>query len=255
MICLVDMEHEQAAQRRASAATQATEAHSTHQSYMKDIQRRLEETSQDQCVVRPYTEVTREWLNAVGIEALILSGNVTEWHVYDEAILRELGEIVRSAFLPILGLCGGLQFIAMTHGAQVGPIRKLKSDEDDVGDSFGPGFFKEWGFTPIQVMRPDPLFDGVDSPVFLEAHYWEVKAVPEGFELLASTDVCRIQALRRVNALVYGTQFHPEAYVAEPADRRNWLIELVYPEGYAGKQMDGRTLLTNFFQAAGLLPP
>lgn len=68
----------------------------------------------------------------------------------------------------------------------------------------------------------------------------------------SSTDVCRIQAIKRIGRPVYGAQFHPEAYIVEPADRRSWLIDLVYPKGYNERQPDGRRLLINFFRAAGV---
>jgi len=171
VICLVDMEHEQ-----------ATHARSPHQAHVEDIQRRLEETPHDRCVVRRYTDVTQSWLDRGGIGALILSGNVTDWHVYDQADLRPLTMIVQDAYL-----C-------------------------------------------------------------------EVKSVPDGFELLTSTDVCRIQALCRAGTLVYGTQFHPEDYIVRPADQHNWLIDMVYPTGYTHGQPDGRQLLRDFFPAARVLP-
>lgn len=245
MICYVDMEHED--------ALQSTQERSEHQAHCADVQRRLEEISRNTCAVRRYEHVTPEWLNSTAIEALILSGNVTDWDAYDESNLRAVRQIVQDAAMPILGICGGLQFIAMIHDAQLGPIRRLAEDEEDPCKDFAPGHFKEWAFEPIQVLRPDPLFDGLSNePVFLQAHYWEVKEVPEGFELLASTDVCAVQAVRRAGTLVYGVQFHPEAYIVEPVDGDGWLIDLVYPRGYAGKQPDGRRLLINFFRLAGI---
>jgi len=105
----------------------------------------------------------------------------------------------------------------------------------------------------VRVLKADPLFDGLgEKPAFLAAHYWEVKEVPPGFELLASSDACLIQAIKQVGRLVYGTQFHPEAYTEGQAHRRSWLVNLVYPEGYTEEQTDGRKLLINFFREAGI---
>jgi GMP synthase-like glutamine amidotransferase len=245
MICYVDMEHD-----RAITGARRREDHRAH---VADVKQRLEDISGTACAVRRYKDVSRRWLQSTEAQALVLSGNVTEWHRYDEAELRELGKIVREGSPPILGLCGGLQFIAIACGGEVGPMRKLSPGEEDVGQAFGSGYAKEWGFTPVGVTRRDPLFDGLREPVFLQAHYWEVKQAPEDFELLASTDLCSVQVLRRICTLVYGTQFHPEAYVAEPSDRDSWLIDLVYPGGYSQLQPDGRRLLANFFHMAGVL--
>lgn len=252
MICLVDMEHRQAVRQGApcpDSASQSLQGPALHRAFCDDIRRRIERISNQECVVRRYHDVTQAWLDGAGVRALILSGNVTDWDLYDERRLQPLREIVRDGSLPVLGLCGGLQFIAMAHGAAVGPIRELERGELDPDDTYASGYFKEWGFTPLRVVRSDPLFDGLESPVFLEAHYWEVKSVPAGFELLASTDACRVQALRRGGTLVYGTQFHPEAYITKPSHRDNCLVKLVYPTGYPRTQPDGRRCLANFFRA------
>jgi len=251
MICLVDMEHERAVQRGAPCADREPGGRALHQAYCADLRRRLEEVANDACIIRRYPDVSPDWLDTAGIQALVLSGNVTVWDAYDESDLRPLQQVVRSVSLPILGLCGGLQFIAMTHGADVGPMRELGSGEEDVSPDYGSGYFKEWGFSPVRIVQSDPLFDGLTDPVFLQVHYWEVKSVPPGFDLLASSPACRVQVLRRAGALVYGTQFHPEAYVTKPSHRRNCLLQRVYPQGYQREEPDGRQLLANFFRAVG----
>jgi len=246
MICYVDMEH--------SRAIEGASDREDHRAHVADVKQRLEDISDAACAVRRYKDVTHRWLQSVGAQALVLSGNVTEWHRYDEANLQELANIVREGALPILGLCGGLQFIVIAYGGLVGPMRELRTGEEDAGQGFGSGYLKEWGFTPVRVTKQDPLFDGLQQePVFLQAHYWEVQQVPHGFELLASTDLCSVQALRRSGTFIYGTQFHPEAYIVEPSDRDSWLIDLVYPGGYSKLQPDGRQLLANFLRLAAVL--
>jgi len=257
MILLVDMEHPRAARRGAPCAAGGDDPQAQRAAYVRDIRRRLEVCSGHCCATRRYWEVTEELLKAERPAAVVLGGNVTDWPDYDEARLEPLKRIVRAAALPILGLCGGLQFIALAHGVDVGPIRPLASGEGDVGAAFGDGYLKEWGYIVVDVLADeDPVFNGLtgpgQTPVFLEAHYCEVKGVPHGFELLASTLTSRVQALRRTGTMVYGTQFHPEAYIAEPGDADNCLIRHVYPEGYAGREPDGQQLLTNFFRAAGI---
>lgn len=246
MICYVDMEHEK--------SLQSAEKEAAHQAHCVDVKRRLEETSGDVCLVRHYKHITRQWLSELEIWALIISGNETDWAEYDEASLLEMYRVIRSAELPILGICGGCQLIAMAHEIPLGPMRRLEEGEKDPYDGFALGYFKAWGFVPVRVLKSDPLFAGLrEEPVFLAAHYWEVKEIPPGFELLASSDTCRIQAIRRTGKLVYGTQFHPEAYTEGQADRRSPLVNLIYPEGYPEEQTDGRKLLVNFFRVAGVL--
>ena len=250
MICYVDMEHELAMQDRTEKAT--------HEVHLQDVKERLEQASGDVCVVRHYPRVTPAWVGSSGTRALIIGGNVTDWVEYDEADLRRLCEIIRSAEVPILGICGGCQLIALAHGAahddSLGPMHRLEEGEPDLNAHYAPGYRKEWGFLPVTVIEPVPLFDGLgEEPVFLEARYWEVKGVPTGFRLLASSDACRVQAMRRIDRPVYATQFHPEAYTGAGARKHSWLVNLVYSEGYEGEEHPaGRSLLVNFFKLAGI---
>jgi len=242
----MDIEHDK--------ALQSAEKRAVHQARCTDVKLRLEEISGEVCLVRHYKYVTQRWLRAAEIKALIISGNATDWAEYDEADLFKMSRIIRNAELPILGICGGCQLIAMAHGAPLGPIRRLEEGEENPYEDYAPGYFKEWGFVPVHILKSDPLFDGLgEAPRFLAAHYWEVKETPPGFELLASSDDCRIQVIKRVGKPVYGTQFHPEAYTEGQVEHRSWLIDFVYPGGYTEEQVDGRRLLVNFFLASGVL--
>lgn len=87
----------------------------------------------------------------------------------------------------------------------------------------------ERGFYELTVHEPDPLFEGCgSSPVVFEAHYCEVKKLPPGFKLLASTPECRIQAMRHLYRPLVSLQFHPEQYT----------------DGFP----DGKRILENFFR-------
>lgn len=232
MICYVDIEHEKLLQdpkKRPDFLVRRME-----------VKLRLEEISGQACLLQRYHRVTRQRLEEWNIRALIISGCGADWSEYDEADLAEMYRIIRAADLPILGLCGGHQLIAKAYGTPIGIMRRLEEGEEDVYPSFGPGYLKEWDYTPVRVVKADPIFEGLgEEPVLLEAHYWEVKELPPGFELLASTDACRIQAIRRTGTLVYGTQFHPEYYY--------------YSEEEETLRYDGRDLLANFFKLAGVL--
>lgn len=244
MICYVDLEHEQAHQN--------VQERIEHERRCAGIALRLKRASGDQCLIKHYADFSRQWLDSMAIKALVLGFSVTDWENYDQENLRELRQTVLAAQLPILGLCGGLQFIALAHGARLDPIRRLNEGEKDPSENYATGYFKEWGFTQVEIIKPDPLFDGLEDPSFLEVHYLELKEIPKGFELLASTNACRIQTIKQTGELVYGLQFHPEAYTAQQANHQNWLVNMVYPDGYSEQHSDGRKLLSNFFQLAGI---
>jgi GMP synthase (glutamine-hydrolysing) len=225
MLCFVNIEHDRALEdpdtRKWSFAN------------CTEIQLKLEEISGEACLVQRYQRVTRQRLEEWGIKVLFISGNVTDWEEYDAAELAEMQAIIREAKLPIMGFCGGHQLIGMAHGAPGGPIRRLRAGEE-IPAKFAPGFFKEWEFMPVRVVREDPLFEGLNrEPVFFEAHYWELKEVPPGFENLAMTDECPIQVIKRQDKLVYGTQFHPELYDDDHSD--------------------GRRVISNFLSLSGII--
>jgi len=246
MICYVDIEHEK--------ALSGAEERAIHQTRCADVKLRLEEISGDVCLVQHYKQVTQQWLQRLEIRALIISGNTTEWAKYDEADLLKMFHIIRNAEMPVIGFCGGCHLIAMAYGAPLGPIRRLEEGEKDSCEDYAPGYFKEWGFGPVRVLKPDPLFDGLrEMPRFLSAHYWEIKETPPGFELLASLDSCRVQAIKQIGKPVYGAQFHPEAYTEGQTGRPIWPVDWVYPAGYPKEETDGRRLLVNFFRLAGIL--
>ena len=244
MICYVDLEHEK--------VSQDTQRKANWLARRADVQYKLEEISGDACLLQRYSNVTRQKLKEWRIRALILSGCATDWIEYRPGCFDELFEIIRAAELPILGFCGGHQLIAMAHGAPVGPMRRLNSDKKDPAPHFATGWWKESGFTPVHLLQDDPLFAGLSNPaIFLESHYWEIKEPPAGFEVLASTDACRVQAMKRRDKLVYGTQFHPEEYSEKPYGIRSIAVHAIYPGGYPEERSDGRTLIANFFRLAG----
>jgi GMP synthase-like glutamine amidotransferase len=179
-----------------------------------------------------YREVSWERLRQKNVRAITISGNTTDWEYYDIAAFQPLFEIIRSGEIPVIGFCGGHQLIGLMYGMKCDAIRRLKPGEAEPG-GFAPGWFKEVGYRPVQVVKADPLFEGLgQEPVFFESHYWEIKALHPDFELLASTADCRIQAMKHKHYPIYGVQFHPEVSSAE------------HP--------DGRRLLVNFFRLAGV---
>jgi GMP synthase-like glutamine amidotransferase len=197
-----------------------------------DAKLKLEAITGDACLVQRYARVNLERLAEWGVWAVAISGNATGWEAYDEGDLEGVREIIRVAPVPIIGFCGGCQLIATTMGAQIGPMGPLAQDEPDPHPDFGPaGFAKEFGFSRVRITAIDPLFEGLsEEPVFFQAHYFELKEVPPEMALLAVSDCCRIQAIKRLDRPVYGTQFHPERYDDD------------HP--------DGRTLLKGFFDLA-----
>lgn len=233
MICLVDMEHEKISDITSTDLLD-DEQGIAHIGRMSAVKFRIEEITGEPCLLQHYTQITEAKLHKWNIQALLLGGYRTPWNEFDADRCQEIFRIIRESDIPIIGFCGGHQSIGYaydTHGAPMGP---LPEDVEDQCPEMAPGRVKEYGFTHIDVMQPDPLFEGLGNrPLLMERHWWELQGVPPGFTLLAFTATCRVQAIKHESRLVYGTQFHPEMYDEE--------------------HQDGRTLLTNFFRLAGVL--
>ena len=203
-----------------------------------DQKRRLERLSGQPCLVLSHTQIALESVRSLKPRAIVMSGFGTSFSEFDTKAFWPLDDLVKHTDTPLLAICGSHQLLAHLFNHDIRrvahlsdePMRNLLPGECDLG---GDGFFREQGFYPVDIVKSDPLFDGLANPFLVrQSHYCEVKTLPDDFELLASTQACRIQAMKHKTKLMYGTQFHPEAYVER------------YP--------DGRTILCNFFRIAGI---
>ena len=121
--------------------------------------------------------------------------SVTEDYPWLEPLL----DYVRRFFecgKPMLGVCYSHQLIARAlHGRRA------------VSKALVP----EMTYTPIEVTKSHPLFHGLPNPFWvMSAHYDQVTRLPEGFEAVARTRDCAIQAMVHKTKPVLGLQFHPE---------------------------------------------
>ena len=182
----------------------------------------LQDVAGQRCLLQRYTDVDAGIIDELGIAAVFISGNGAAPDVYDGAELAGLATIVRSGRTPVLGFCGGLQFMGTTLGAHLGRIGRLGVGEEDRHPSFEPGWRTEFGYEPVELIGDHPLLDGLDRhPVFRQAHASELKDAPDGFVNLARSDVTELQFLAHDSLPLAGTQFHPEWWTDEhPAGRR-----------------------------------
>jgi GMP synthase (glutamine-hydrolysing) len=195
---------------------------------------RLREQVQQQsglrCVVVHFTEVSGQDLERGNIRAILITGRSK---VVSPEMDARFYPLIRNTQIPVFGFCGGMQLIGAAYGAQVVPLRTLRAGERDPNPSYHPGRFKEWGFLPVRIVARDPLFEGLPEEIVVrQAHAYHVPQVPAGFDLLASSPDCVVEAFKHRDRLVYGTQFHPEVNDDE------------HPHG--------RVILENFFRLIGL---
>ncbi len=183
------------------------------------------------CTLVNYWEFSIGWMNRNGVEGFVISGNTPDWVEYDWELFKPLQAALTSGAYPVLGVCGGHQLIGMTFGAPAEAMSELQPGEVDLMPEYHPGMRKEKGWLPLQMCQPNhTLFRGFppSGPVVMESHYWELKQLPQRFDLLASTDFCQIQVIQHQEMPVYGIQGHPEAYTGQYPDGRrfihNWAV-------------------------------
>lgn len=133
-----------------------------------------------------------------GYDRIILSGSRSSC-LSDDPWVTKLDHLLREALSenrPILGVCYGHQALARVLGGN---------------KCLGKGSRGEFGWTEIEVLTPNPLFQGLPKKFWsFSSHYEEVSALPPGMKILARSKDCAIQASQLGERPVYGIQFHPE---------------------------------------------
>lgn len=103
--------------------------------------------------------------------------------------------------VPVLGICYGMQTMAEQFGGKVGTSE-----------------LREFGYARVKVESESDLLKDVSDHIehtdrFLDvwmSHGDKVVQLPEGFELMLSTDSCPIAGMHCIEKRFYGIQFHPE---------------------------------------------
>lgn len=101
--------------------------------------------------------------------------------------------------IPVLGICYGAQLTAKQFGGKVEKSNK-----------------REYGRAVLHLEKEDSLLDNLlpSSQVWM-SHGDSILKLPEGFELLATTDSIPVAAFKHTSSSkhpLYGLQFHPEVY-------------------------------------------
>jgi GMP synthase (glutamine-hydrolysing) len=119
--------------------------------------------------------------------------------------------------IPLLGICYGAQYLALTNGGSVAPSE-----------------IREYGRANLSSINEDVLFAGVDagSQVWM-SHGDTITTLPSDFEIIASTADVQVAGYKVANEKTYGIQFHPEVYHSSDGKKmlHNFLFDIV---GMAG---------------------
>ena len=175
----------------------------------------------------PFSAVDSDSLAQLRPAAIILGPQGTPWWEYPSGSLDKVKHAIATTRVPILGICGGHQLLALAHGAVVQPIGCPVDAKGYLG------CVREKGFFELTVLQTDPLLEGLGrSFVVWENHAEHVRAdsVAVRFAVLASSPASPVQVIRRPDDLAYGVQFHPEAFTEAHGDGkailRNFLAQV-----------------------------
>lgn len=157
--------------------------------YNQLIARRVRECNV-YCEIVPY-DISIEKIKEKNPKGLIFTGGPNSVYLEDSPMCnKEIFELG----IPILGICYGMQLMTHILGGTVSRADK-----------------REYGTLPVNINNKSPLFSGFgDSNECLMSHTDFVSKVPEGFEVIGSTNNCPTAAMQNLEKKFYGIQFHPE---------------------------------------------
>jgi len=133
------------------------------------------------------------------LKGVILSGSHAS--AYHENSLK-VPSAVFELGIPVLGICYGMQAMALQLGGKV-----------EFSDH------REFGYAEVRARGHTRLLDGIEDFTTPEGHgmlkVWmshgdKVTQLPPGFKLMASTDSCPIAGMADETRGFYAVQFHPE---------------------------------------------
>jgi len=165
--------------------------------YTQLIARRIREIG-IYCELFPY-DVDINFIKEFKPKGIILSGGPDTVSNDDSA---RAPQIVFDLGVPVLGICYGMQTMAMQLGGDATSADK-----------------HEYGFAQVRARNHSPLLSDITDDVNDKGHslldVWmshgiEVTELPSGFERIASTNNCAIAGFANTQKNYYGLQFHPE---------------------------------------------
>ena len=146
------------------------------------------------------------------LKGIILSGSPFS---VNEEFAPDIDIKALSEKAPVLGLCYGAQLMAKTFGGVV-----EKSDK------------REYGRALFKIVQKDAMLKDVPetSNVWM-SHSDTIKKLPEGFEILGTTESIPVAAFKRTSSSkkpIYGLQFHPEVYHSAEGKKiiKNFLVDI-----------------------------
>lgn len=179
--------------------------------YTQLIARRVRELNV-YCEIHPYNHIPD---NTEDYKGVILSGSPCSVR---EADAPNIDFSLFRNKLPLLGVCYGAQLLAKKFGGEVMPSE-----------------IREYGRAKLTEM---PLANELTAGIHINSQVWmshsdTIKKLPEGFEVIASTETVKVAAFRVSGETTYGIQFHPEVTHSEDGKQliSNFVLNICHCSG------------------------
>jgi len=188
-------------------------------------------------------------------DAIVMSGTLSDFDYYNPAHLEKFARFIKSTKIPVLAICGAHQLVGASFGSKLTTLDHLdpsaKRTERVV----------EYQYRFIKITdRTDPIFAGVseaESGIWQDYtleddilrvwqnHGLQVEGIPEGFEMLATSYLCKNQMMVKHSdgQMIYSVQFHLEKSFED------WSKNPTRWE-HPNESRDGRILFENFLKLA-----
>lgn len=157
--------------------------------YNQLIARRVREQNV-YCEVLPYT-TPLERIEQMKPKAIIFTGGPS---VVTDEDAPKCDPKIFEMDIPILGICYGMQFMAVALGGDVSSAPR-----------------REYGKIDINLDNSNVLFDGIEKETSCwMSHTYYVESLPSGFKNTALTENCPNAAMSNDEKKLHAVQFHPE---------------------------------------------
>ncbi len=153
------------------------------------------------CKVVPYTKIGAGYNVGEDTAAVVVSGSdarITK--AEDKAMFDGVADLIRNCKVPLLGICFGHQLLCEAFGAKTAALLKPVIDV----------------FEQVKIVETGDILSRFrrNQTVPLAQHHndYVLKSSLEaaGFNLIADSASCEVEAVKLKDRLFFGVQFHPE---------------------------------------------
>ena len=192
-------------------------------------------------------------------DAIVMSGTLTDFDYYNPEHLDKFAEFIKNTKIPVLAICGAHQLVGVSFGNKLTTLDNLEPSAKRAGR------VNEYQYRFIKITdTTDPIFQGIagdkdsaESRVWQDYtlnddilrvwqnHGLQVEGVPEGFDLLATSYLCKNQMMVKNSdgQMIYAVQFHLEKSFEDwSKNPTRWQ--------HPNESRDGRILFENFLKLA-----